>query len=103
MIPYASQEPRLPYPTKPLEINGVMVEEYVIPAAMRTQVLRQLYPFRPVPSFNDEFFDLHSEKRFRAGRFRVTREDGHNLLVSPFYEEGGGTVIDWFPSEAIQD
>jgi hypothetical protein len=93
------EEPRLPFPTKPLVINGVTIEEYVIPAEKKEQVLRDLYPFDPVPKLDEERLDLHSGKTFRVRDFRVTREDGMNYLVSPYYEDGGGTVIDWMPAE----
>jgi hypothetical protein len=90
---------RLPFPTKPLVIDGVELEEYVIPEDRKAEVLRQLYLFRPIPSLEDEFFDLHSGRRFKVKQFRVTRENGFNWLVSPYYEDGGGTVIDWVPPE----
>jgi hypothetical protein len=90
---------RLPFPTKPLVIDGVELEEYVIPEDRKAEVLRQLYLFRPIPSLEDEFFDLHSVRRFKVKQFRVTRENGFNWLVSPYYEDGGGTVIDWVPPE----
>jgi hypothetical protein len=93
-------EPRLPFPIKPLIINGVVIEEYVIPDERRAAVLAELYPFDPVPALDDEFHDLHSGRTFKVREFRVTREDGFNCLVSPYYEEGGGTVIDWVPPSA---
>jgi hypothetical protein len=96
-------EPRLPFSTKPLVINGVKLEEYVIPAEKRAEVLEQLYIFDPVPSLDEERFDLHSGKKFFVRDYRVTREEGMNYLVSPYYEEGGGTVIDWMPAEAGEE
>lgn len=93
-------EPRLPFPTKPLVINGTKIEEYIIPDEKKAEVLKQLYIFKPVPKLDEERFDLHSGKKFRVRDYRVTREDGMNFLVSPFYEEGGGTVIDWMPAGA---
>jgi len=95
----ASGETRLPYPTRPLKVGGAVVEEYVIPADKKAEVLDLLYPFLPVPALDDELFDLHAEKRFRVGDFRVTRENGQNMLVSPYYPEGGGSVIDWMDVE----
>ncbi len=89
----------LPYARKPLVIDGIEIEEYIIPAKVKDEVLNQLYPFDPVPSLDDEQLDLHSGKTFKVRDFRVTREGGHNFLVSPYYEEGGGTVIDWVPPE----
>ena len=95
-----SRDARLPFPTKPLNINGIEVEEYIIPDKKKAEVLQALYIFRPIPSLDEERLDLHSGKRFRIREFRVTREGGHNFLVSPYYEQGGGTVIDWVPPEA---
>ncbi len=89
---------RLPFPTKPLFINGVKVgEEYLIPDENKAEVLKSMYIFHPVPGLDEEREDIHTGKRFKVRQFRVTREGGLNLLVSPNYEEGGGTVIDWFP------
>ena len=99
MIKRSDDQPMLPYPTKPLVINGVKLEEYIIPDERKADVLKDLYPFDPIPSMDDEQMDLHSGKRFTVRDFRVTREDGQNWLVSPYYEEGGGTVIDWMPPE----
>ncbi len=89
---------RLPFPTKPLIINGFTVEEYIIPEEKKEEVLKALYPFIPVPPLNEKRMDLHSGKKFRIREFRVTREGSMNCLVSPYYEEGGGTVIDWVPT-----
>jgi hypothetical protein len=75
------------------------VEEYIIPEEKRALVLSALYIFCPVPALDDELCDLHTGKNFKVREFRVTREAGHNFLVSPYYEEGGGTVIDWVPVE----
>jgi hypothetical protein len=102
MIRY-DEEVRLPFPTRPLVINGVEIEEYLIPDDKKADVLNELYVFDPVPALDEERFDLHSGKKFKVRDFRVTREDGLNFLVSPYYEEGGGTVIDWLPPEAAQE
>jgi len=98
-----NEEPRLPFPTKPLVIDGVELEEYVIPVEKRAEVLEQLYIFDPVPSLDEERFDLHAERKFFVRDFRVTREEGMNYLVSPYYEEGGGSVIDWMPAETGEE
>jgi len=97
------EQPMLPYPTKPLMINDVMIEEYIIPEEEKAAVLQKLYIFDPVPSLDEERFDLHSGRKFKVRDFRVTREDGHNFLVSPYYEEGGGTVIDWMPADWAEE
>jgi len=89
-------EPRLPYPTQSLILaNGTSVEEFIIPEEDKELVLEQLYPFSPIPKLTDVFFDMHADKTFIVRDFRVTWEHGMNYLVSPYYAESGGTVIDW--------
>jgi hypothetical protein len=89
-------EERLPYPTKPMYFpDGTSVEEFIIPDEDKEIVLEQLYPFTPVPQLTDEMEDLHSGKKFLVKDFRVTWEYGMNYLVSPYYPESGGSVIDW--------
>jgi hypothetical protein len=89
-------EERLPYPTKPMYFpDGTSVEEFIIPDEDKEIVLAQLYPFSPIPKLTDEMEDLHSGKKFLVKDFRVTWEHGMNYLVTPFYPESGGTVIDW--------
>ena len=89
-------EERLPYPTRPMYLpNGISVEEFIIPDEDKEIVLKQLYPFSPIPKLTDEVEDLHSGKKFLIKDFRVTWEHGMNYLVSPYYPESGGTVIDW--------
>lgn len=97
--PLESGDEKLPFPTRPLEVQGGTVEEYIIPDEKRAEVLDQLYIFEPVPDLDEERYDLHEGKPFRVGDFRVTWEDGHNLLVSPYYPSSGGSVIDWMPVE----
>ena len=92
-------EIKLPYPTRPLKVHGGMVEEYIIPDEKKAEVLEALYIFAPVPSLDEEMFDLHEGKKFRVKDFRVTWEHGRNFLVSPYYPSSGGTVIDWMPPD----
>ena len=97
--PIEPTEGKLPYPTRPLKVQGGTVEEYVIPDDKKAEVLEQLYIFEPVPALDEERFDLHEGKKFRVGDFRVTWEDGQNFLVSPYYPSSGGSVIDWMPAD----
>ena len=93
-------EPRLPYPTRLVACSGGPVEEYIIPDADKAAVLKQLFPFKPpIPGLEDVLYDIHAEKKFRVRDFRVTREAGMNMLVSPYYFESGGSVIDWAPPD----
>jgi hypothetical protein len=92
-------QPRLGYPSRMVPFRGSMVEEYVIPDEDRDLLLDQLYPFEPVPALDDRMYDLHAEKRFAVREFRVIRHTRANLLVSPFFFESGGPVVDWMPSD----
>jgi hypothetical protein len=88
---------KLPYQTRPMYFpNGASVEEFIIPDEDRELVLEQLYPFSPVPKLTDVMYDIHADKTFIVRDFRVTWEHGMNYLVSPYYPESGGTVIDWW-------
>jgi len=98
-----SCEDKLPFPTKPLEICSGVVEEYIIPEDKKQEVLEQLYLFDPAPGLDEELFDIHEGKSFIVRDYRVTRENGQNWLVSPYYPSSGGTVIDWVPMDAMQD
>ena len=91
-------EPELPYPTRPLVLPDRIIEEYIIPVKKKGEVLKQLYPFTPIPALTARMLDIHEDKTFRVRDFRVTRENNRNWLVSPYYHLGGGTVIDWFPA-----
>ena len=88
-------EPKLPFPTKPLLLNGKKVQEYIIPDDKKKEVLEQLYPFENVPDLDELRYDLHVGKTFKVREYRVTWEKNLNYLVSPYYPDGGGTVIDW--------
>ena len=98
-----SAEQKLPFPTKPLRLGDDVVEEFIIPDDRKQEVLDQLYIFEGVPSLDDELFDLHEGKTFIVRDFRVTWENGQNWLVSPYYPNSGGTVIDWVPPDDDED
>jgi hypothetical protein len=95
----SSHDRRLPYPTRPLKVFGGTIEEYIIPEHKKQEVLNQLYLFDPVPALDEQRFDLHEGKLFTVCEFRVVREDGKNFLVSPYYPNSGGSVIDWMPAD----
>jgi hypothetical protein len=91
--------PRLSYPTRPVPAGAEIIEEYIIPDEEKAQVLDDLYPFDPVPALPEMMFDLHEERPFRVGDFRVIRGEAMDMLVSPYYFNSGGTVIDWMPPD----
>jgi len=91
--------PRLTLPTKTMGTGRGAVEEYIIPEEERARVLDFLYPFDPVPKLTDIMFDLHHEATFEVRGFRVIRGDDMDWLVSPYFFETGGTVVDWMPPD----
>jgi hypothetical protein len=92
-------EPKLPFPLRTQQSPQGPVQVYEIPKEQKAAVLKMLYPFLPVPSLEDEMEDIHTEKTFRVRDFVVLWEAGMNVLASPYYLEGGGSVIDWLPVE----
>jgi len=99
-----TQEPeeRLPFEIRPVKVGHKTIEVYEIPDEKKEEVLASLYLTTNVPGLDEERFDLHAGKVFRVGDFLVTREDEQNYLVSPFYLEGGGTVIDWMSADVAE-
>lgn len=95
-------EERLPYETRSVKVGRKTIEVYEIPDEKKEEVLASLYLTTNVPGLDEERFDLHAGKVFRVRDFLVTREDEQNYLVSPFYLEGGGTVIDWMSADVAE-
>ena len=88
--------PRLNYPTILVEMaNGKVIEFYDIPEEDKQKVFERLYLFEPKVDIDHFLYDIHAEKEFYVRDFLVTREGQGNFLVSPFYAESGGTVLDW--------
>ena len=92
-------EPNLPYPMRKVPARQGWIDEYIIPEEEKAAVLEKLYPFEPIPGLSQTMFDLHEEKPFLVGDFRVVRKSGMNMLVSPYYPLSGGSVIDWMPPD----
>lgn len=83
---------RLDYPTEILKMaNGCEVEKYIIPDEDRQKVLA----FNDPPALDAVMLDLHTQRMFKVRDYIVTREGNGNFLVTPFYAEAGGTVLDW--------
>jgi hypothetical protein len=90
----------LPFPrhVRVTDNYGRVSEEYDIPLSAKKKVLQEMYLFQDCPELTDTLFDLHAEKKFKVVDFKVVREGGRNYLVSPYYYESGGTMIDWMPA-----
>ena len=96
MMELNGPQERLDYPTEKLRMaTGCEVERYIIPEEDKQKVLDMLYPFAGQPSLDDELLDIHTDKNFKVRDYIVTREGDGNFLVSPYYAEKGGTVLDW--------
>ena len=81
--------------------NGCVVERYIIPDEDKQKVLDTLFPFFEKPSLDDERLDIHCHKKFKVRDFMVTHEGDGNFIVSPYYAEAGGTVLDWVKFDDI--
>ena len=98
------ESPELPYPLRELRMwRGKPAMEYVIPEEAREKVLKDVYPFEECPALSDELFDIHEEKMFMVKDFKVIRQFGRNLLVSPYFAHSGGMVVDWMDRERLVD
>lgn len=90
----------LPFPLHPLKMAyGPDAQEYAIPQDEKGEILKELYPFFPCPKMTEERFDIHEQKKFFVKDFRVIRERNRNMLVSPYYPNSGGMLVDWGPVE----
>jgi len=97
-------EKKLDYPLREAKGPvGETIEFYDIPPNDKESVLRELYPFRPIPSMDDIVFDIHEEKSFKVRDFMVMRDHGLNFLVSPYFSSSGGSVLDWVCREKDVD
>ena len=96
MMQLFGPQDRLDYPTEILKMaNGCEVEKYIIPDEDKKKMLDALYPFFDTPSLDADMLDLHTQRTFKVRDFIVTREGNGNFIVSPYYAEAGGTVLDW--------
>ena len=94
---------RLAYPTRKMAMsNACEVLVYLIPDEDKQKVLDALYPFNDTPSLDDERIDLHTGRSFKVRDYIVTREGNGNFLVTPYYAEKGGTVLDWMRPDDIE-
>ena len=91
-----SPAPRLPFPLVDMHLaNGETEKEYLIPDDQKQAIFDELFPFEPRPDLDDVMLDIHENKTFVVRDFRVLRWKERNLLVSPFYPQSGGMVVDW--------
>lgn len=96
LMQISGTQERLDYPTETLRMsNGCEVERNIIPEEDKGKVLKALYPFCGAPSLDAVMLDLNTQRTFKVRDYIVTREGDGNFLVTPYYAEAGGTVLDW--------
>ena len=71
------------------------VTYYDIPEFEKGKMLKIMYPFSPIPKMNEYYLDIHQDEKFRISDYMLIRDDEKNYLVSPYYPESGGMVVDW--------
>lgn len=84
----------LKYPTR--DYFGLDV--YVIPSAEKYEVLKAAYLGEPVPGPNAVLEDIHTEREFLFKDLLVVKNGDLVELETPFFMDGGGSVIDWVPA-----
>lgn len=97
-------DPVLPFPILPHRTiwpGCVLSEEYLVPDEHKPRLLDELYPYAEVPGMDTMLLDFHARRVFVVREFKVVREQGMNLLVSPYYYQAGGSVIDWLPANSL--
>ena len=97
-------EPKLDFPLE--ETSGPAdepIEIYVIPDDRKEELLKRLYPFHPLPSMDAIMYDIHEDKTFVVKDFIVIRDHGLNFLVSPYFRNSGGSVLDWISKDEYND
>lgn len=91
------QEP-LKYPTvwKQFQNHGYRFRQYVIPPEEKAAVIRKLWMFDGAERLDMDatYLDIHCNKTFKLRDAIITREDGCNFIMSPYYPEAGGTLLD---------
>ena len=85
----------LPYPTQPISTLYGDTIEYLIPDGQKEKVLNKLYPFGRPPALAQTMMDIHEKKTFVVKDFKVVQQGDYVLLVSPYFANSGGSVVDW--------
>lgn len=70
--------------------------QYVIPDEEKADVIRKLWMFDGAERLDMDatYLDIHCNKTFKLRDAIITREDDCNFIMSPYYAEAGGTLLD---------
>lgn len=96
---FPSMRKKLKYPLKPTEDGND--QEYVIPAKDLEKTLKLVCPFDMNFSPETEFMDIHESKLVKAKDLRIILCHGVNMIVSPYYDHSGGTLVDLVDPERL--
>ena len=90
--------PSLDYPcvVRQFENQKYRFRQYVIPPEEKAAVIRKLWMFDGAERLNMDatYLDIHCKKTFKLRDAIITREDDCNFIMSPYYAEAGGTLLD---------
>lgn len=90
---------RLEYETEKKSIDGTgyHFEQYIVPTEKKEAIIRELWLFSDADKLDMDgmYLDLHTGKTFKLREAIITRENGRNFVMSPYYSEGGGTLLDF--------
>lgn len=91
----------LPYKLEAKEsIIGTTEMIYNIPMEDKEKVFNELWPFEDCPKMDANLYDIHERKYFTFKDAMVTRWNGRNMIVSPYFLSCGGMLVDFLPDEA---
>ena len=90
------KSPELQYPLRKLDDEESI---YEIPEDEKSDILKQLWPFLPIPDPEELMFDIHEESWLYFKECQILRWHERNLVVSKFYESSGGMSIDLMVNE----
>lgn len=95
----------LPYELVEMETSiGTKENLYSIPQDEKEELLKDLWPFTATPKMSERMFDIHEGKTFIFKDVQIMRWKNWNIIVSPYYLQSGGTLIDFVnPSLADKD
>jgi hypothetical protein len=90
----ASADPKLNFPL----VAWGNTMRYDIPAHQKRDIINSMdYAIREIPLYDGVYRDIHSEQVVKGCELEVIRDDDTNLVVSPYYNESRGTLIDMMP------
>ena len=98
---YPKMREKLKFKLKLIDSRGDA--EYQIPAEELGKTLKMISPFDMDFSPDREYLDIHSAKIVKAKDLKIIRSHEINIIVSPFYAESGGTLVDLIDPDRMDE